>query len=189
MLGFEYFCKREALGAVVATGVAFGAGVALAEGPQHGCYMRDYSEAHLAKHPTQIVDWMTLWVYEDEDRDTMANMTVGFARQGNVRGTVFAGETVSQALVCFDMDGVPGCGVECDGGYFTVERDQADGMTIETRYLLVGDTDECGGAVDLAEVEGQAVRYRLNRVDSGQCVSGEDSAGLVGDEMSDEGES
>ncbi|MCP4818056.1 MAG: hypothetical protein GY883_02630 [Shimia sp.] len=180
MLGFEYFCKKEALGVVVAAAAALGAGGAQAVGPELGCYTRDYSDAHLAKYPRQIVDWMTLWVHEDEDGHPMASMTVGFADQGHVAGTAFGGQMASQFLVCLDIEGVPACGVECDGGYFTVVKDSADSMTIETSYLMVGDVDSCGGAVDLAEVQGQAVRYKLNRVESGMCVSGE---------MPDEGES
>ncbi len=145
------------------------AGPALAEGPDAGCYVRDYSDAHLAQSPAQVVDWMQLWVYEDENSNKLANMLVGFANQGHVAGTKHAGQVLDQFLLCFDYDSRKGCTVECDGGNFFVTRDTGEAMTIETDYLMVGATDSCGGAVDLAEKPGKAVKYKLNRVAAHQC--------------------
>ncbi|WP_299419441.1 hypothetical protein [uncultured Shimia sp.] len=145
------------------------AGPALAEGPPEGCYVRDYSDAHLAGQTAQVVDWMQLWIYSDENQNKLANMLVGFTNQGHVAGTQHAGQVMDQFLLCFDSGGRKGCTVECDGGNFFVTRDSGDAMTIETRYLMVGETDSCGGAVDLAEVPGKAVKYKLFRADAQRC--------------------
>ncbi|WP_294220947.1 hypothetical protein [uncultured Shimia sp.] len=145
------------------------AGPVLAEGPDAGCYVRDYSDAHLAGQPAQVVDWMQLWIYQDDNQNKLANMLVGFSNQGHVAGTEHAGQVLDQFLLCFDYDGRKGCAVECDGGNFYVARDTGEAMTIETDNLWVGETDSCGGAVDLAEVPGKPVKYKLNRVAAHQC--------------------
>ncbi|MCH2066371.1 hypothetical protein [Shimia sp.] len=145
------------------------AGPVLAEGPPEGCYVRDYTDAHLAGQPAQVVDWMQLWIYSDENQNKLANMLVGFTNQGHVAGTQHAGQVLDQFLLCFDSGGRKGCTVECDGGNFFVTRDSGDAMTIETSYLMVGETDSCGGAVDLAEVPGKAVKYKLFRADAQRC--------------------
>ncbi len=145
------------------------AGPVWADGPDAGCYVRDYSDAHLAGQPAQVVDWMQLWIYQDDNQNKLANMLVGFSNQGHVASTKHAGQVLDQFLLCFDYDGRQGCTVECDGGNFFVTRETGDAMTIETDYLMVGETDSCGGAVDLAEVPGKAVRYKLNRVVASQC--------------------
>ncbi|TCL09930.1 hypothetical protein BXY66_1997 [Shimia isoporae] len=177
--------KRTALSVLF---VALGSSV-LAEGPDAGCYARDYSAAHLAKHPKQVVDDVVLWIYEDELGNKLADMDVTFAKQGHVAASMFAGQTLNQFLLCFDSRGRAGCAVECDGGAFVVVKDTPEAMTIETEFLLVGDTEECGGAVDMAEVPGKAVRYRLNRVAASQCeglgqpfLATEPNADIEGDE-------
>lgn len=172
---------------LVALSGAVLAGPAGAEGPDAGCYVRDYSDAHLASQPAQVVDWLQLWVYQGDNQNKLANMLVGFSNQGHVAGTQHAGQVLDQFLLCFDYDGHKGCTVECDGGNFFVTRDSGDTMTIETDYLMVGETDSCGGAVDLAEVTGKAVRYKLNRVAASQC----DAARTVfdlGDKVASEAE-
>lgn len=145
------------------------AGPVLAEGPPEGCYVRDYSDAHLAGQPAQVVDWMQLWIYSDENQNKLANMLVGFTKQGHVAGTQHAGQVLDQFLLCFDSGGRTGCTVECDGGNFFVTRDSGDAMTVETHYLMVGETDSCGGAVDLAEQPGKPVKYKLFRADAKHC--------------------
>ncbi len=171
------------------------AGPVLAEGPAEGCYVRDYSAAHLAGQPAQVVDWMQLWVYSDENRNKLANMLVGFTNQGHVANTKHAGQVLDQFLLCFDYDGRKGCTVECDGGNFFVTRDTGDAITIETSYLTVGYTDSCGGAVDLAEKPGQPVKYKLYRADARQCEGARtvydfaESDEVIGDSPSSDGES
>ena len=158
--------------APIALASALWGGVTTAEeGPDPGCYMRDYPADHLAAHPAQVVDRIAMQVYHDELGNTLAHMWVGFAEQGHVAGTRFAGQTLYQFLLCFDHQGQAGCAVECDGGSFRVTKENAKGLTLRTDFLLVGDTEDCGGAVDLAEIPGQPVSYRLNRVDPAICAA------------------
>ncbi len=139
------------------------------EGPRTGCYTRTYTEAHLAARPSQVVSIIRMKVY-DATGGRFANMDVLFANQGHSGRAGFGGQWLSQFLLCFNgSNGNPGCAVECDGGSFTVTRQNENGMTFATDYLMVGDVEGCGGAVDLAEVPGQTVKYKLNRVSAGEC--------------------
>lgn len=138
-----------------------------------GCYTRAYSQAHLDAHPQQVVREMRLWVrVQNGVRDAI--MDVQFANQGHVATEGRGSPQARQVLSCFDLaDGTPFCGVECDGGGFVPVRQTDDSLTIELDYLLIGTTpgeeEVCGGEIDLAEVPGQTVRYRLNRADIAQC--------------------
>jgi len=179
-----------------ALSVAMLAEPVMAQGVPEGCYVRDYSASHLAEQPAQVVDWMQLWVYSEEGFNRQANMLVGFSNQGHVAKTKHAGRVLDQYLSCFEYDGRRGCSVACDGGSFTVTRDAGDSMTIETRYLMVGETDTCGGAVDLAEKPGQSVKYKLYRADASQCEAArtvydfvDTEGGLENNEVADEGPS
>ena len=140
-----------------------------ADEPMEGCYLRDYSAAHLARNPAQVVDRIALRVLQQEGGDMIARIWVDLADQGHVAASGHGGQRMTQFLICWDNEGTPFCAVECDGGSFEVRRQDAGGMVFETRYLMVGETDACGGAVDLAEQPGQAVSYRLDRVEDAIC--------------------
>ena len=112
--------------------------------------MRDYSAAHLAQHPNQIVDWIRLKVFQDAYDGTVADLDVLFANQGHVAGSGFDGRIVGQALHCWESGGETGCSVDCDGGSFIVTKDDGAVLMFKTDGLMVGDTESCGGAVSLA---------------------------------------
>ena len=108
------------------------AGSAIAE-PQvpYGCYLREYSNAHLAKTPDQIVRSMALRIYKQpEFGETVADMNVLFADQGRIRGTQSANAFMDQVLICWTDATTFGCSVERDGGVFTVSRITQDSITI-----------------------------------------------------------
>jgi len=146
-------------------------GPAAAGSPALGCYERDYSAAHLTKHRLQVVDRIVLHITRQEGAGRFANMWVETANQGHVAASGHGGGRFSQFLHCWSDNGVNKCAVECDGGTMQITKQSAKGLTFRTRSLLVGDTDECGGAVDLAEVQGQPVSYRLNRVSDAVCAA------------------
>lgn len=143
---------------------------AVADGPDPGCYERSYSGDHLAAHPAQVVSKMRLLIFEDTNyNQTMAAMEVQMTVQGHVAGTGAAGRTLRQGLICFSGAQTAGCAVECDGGSFTVRRQDKQGIVVSTDYLTVGQTESCGGLVDLAEVPGEAVSYLLNAAPMSVC--------------------
>ena len=162
-----------AVGAALALCLAFAAGPARADGPEPGCFLRDYSDAHLARHPDQVADRMVMRVAVQSTGTTVADLWVTLANQGHVRRSGRGGHRLWQFLVCWSEGGRALCGVECDGGVMEVTRQDGKGLTFRTDYLLIGPTDQCGGEIDLAEVPGQAVSYRLNRV-SGTVCEGEE---------------
>lgn len=145
------------------------AGAALAEGPDLGCYARTYSDAHLAQNPAQVVQRMVLRTRWDDHSDTYAEMWVETADQGHVAAAGQGRQLLEQTLTCWSQGNTDFCGVECDGGSFSVVQQDARGLTLQTSYLMVGDVEGCGGAVDLAEAPGQTTRYRLNRVGDTIC--------------------
>lgn len=140
--------------------LVFGAGAAEAEPPDLGCYQRAYTEEHLAENPQQHVAALRLKIYASTDPNyPFADLDVRL-RDGSFHG---------QTLVCFGESETPFCGVECDGGSMVVTRQDDEALVFRTSYLMVGDSIGCGGAVDLAEVPGELVSYRLNRSDPAVC--------------------
>lgn len=161
--------KKQQVAAVLAAAVLLAAPAA-AEEIRPGCYMRVYSDQHLRDHPAQVVksvrfkvgQWMTEVARE-------ATMEVVPANQGHARGMPWVGARLQQFLICGTESGAPNCMVECDGGSMQVTRQDSKGMVFRTRYMMVGTTGECGGAMDMAEIPGQWVSYRLYRVADGDC--------------------
>ena len=144
-------------------------GLASAEGPAPGCFARDYGAAHLVAHPEQVVSAMRLRIGEPgADGEAPAEMRVVLSDQGRARAEGVGGQMLTQALVCKDWGDGPACGVECDGGLFSVVED-AEGVTLTTDRLLVGESEECGGSFDLVEREGEPVSYRLLRAEPSAC--------------------
>jgi len=140
--------------------------------PPAGCCVRDYSAGHLAKNPNQVVDRISV-SFRQNAGDRVAQMSVLTADQGHAREDGHGSQLFAQYLYCFAPSGGFKnwtCSVECDGGSMEITRDDDKMLEFRTNYLLVGETDECGGAVDLAEIVGQRVTYRLTRVADSQCV-------------------
>ena len=147
------------------------AGGAQAGGPAPGCFERSYSADHLARHPEQVVERIVLQILTNGE-NTAARLWVNTARQGHARAEGLGGQRFAQVLECWDdADGRGFCAVECDGGNFTVTKRDAKSLTFETKYLMVGDTEECGGAVDLAERPRELVTYRLNAAADAICAA------------------
>ena len=155
------------------------AGTASAQDITRGCFERDYTAEHLASHPLQVVDDIKLRFYDDEYGNVLAEMLVLTANQGHVAKDGLGGQTFWQFLLCWDNGGLGGCSVECDGGGFDIEIDDGNTLQFVTQGLWVGETDECGGAANIAEVPpryegdefipGEPVSYRLYRTDDTAC--------------------
>lgn len=141
--------------------------------PTFGCYERVYSDQHLAGQPDQVVRELRLYLTssESENMQWTAGMEVISANQGHAARDGLGAQRFTQFLICWEDDGRRGCSVECDGGSLMITKDDANGLTFRTDYLMVGDTGECGGALDLAEKVGQAVSYRLSRVAEHTCAA------------------
>lgn len=153
-------------------GVALALPVQAQSAPPEGCYQRNYSQQHLAKNPDQVVEQIAV-KFGQKAADRIAQMSVLTANQGHVRASGNGGQLFDQYLYCFAPRGGAKnwtCSVECDGGSMEIMR--ADGKTLlfRTDYLLVGDSKECGGPVDLAEKINTQVTYKLTRVADSQCA-------------------
>ncbi len=137
-----------------------------------GCYAREYSDTHLVSQPNQVVAAIWLNFYHQQGND-FAALSVVTSEQGHAAKSGLGNQFFDQFLICSD----PGrsgsdravCAVECDGGSFWIKAFDGKVLDIRTQYLMAGDTEGCGGAINLAEKPGQPVTYRLYRVDDAQC--------------------
>ena len=135
-----------------------------------GCYHRTYSDAHIAAHPEQVVSAISVAFGIDEYDQYSASVAVSTSNGGHVKDTELALRTFEQGLLCWNDGGEVTCSVDCDAGFFEVTRDTGDSIDLTLTYLWVGETEECGGAVDIAEVSGEPVVYRLYKSPPEACV-------------------
>lgn len=151
--------------------IALIASPVFADQPDLGCYERVYSADHLKSHPEQVVSAIRMLVFDHKEyADRIASMEVLFANQGHVRAAGMGEQLLRQSLFCGQNSSGEGwCSVECDGGGFTVTKQDNSGITFRTDYLMVGDTEGCGGTIDMAEIPGKPVLYRLNRTSEAVC--------------------
>ena len=79
---------------------------ALAQDMPLGCYGRDYSDAHLASHPGQGIDWITINFYPSPYADqgateTWADITVMTANQGQAARDGVGGMILTETAINF----------------------------------------------------------------------------------------
>ena len=163
-------CIRQTL----VVGLLLGGASPLLAGPPEGCFARSYSEAHLAQHPAQVVREISIAFgdFAGDDAPWM-DVQVEVADQGHAQVTGQGGNTYGQIARCFaDARAKAGwsCAVECDGGVMRIERLDGDGLLVRLAYFMMNTGDDCGGEVDLAEVPGQEVAYRLDRQPDAHCA-------------------
>lgn len=105
-----------------------------AQAGEHKCWSRQYSAAHLADHPDQMVTAMDFTLQFDQDFHFFElNATLRDGKTGQSTGT------------CSEYEGVISCGVDCDGGSVALSH-AADGkvMLDLTRSGYIRMTDSCG---------------------------------------------
>lgn len=153
--------------------IAMAIGPLSAEATPLGCYARDYDEAHLAAHPDQVVRSIRLDFRHDEkcDQDWVAIAAI-MADQGHARRDGHGGRHFDQSASCHHGDNGFACSVDCDGGSFTVTREEGDILEITTYHFSMGAADGCGGVTNLAEAltYGEPTIYRLYRSSADDCV-------------------
>ena len=137
---------------------------AIAQDVPNGCYVRDYSDAHLAKYPEQVVDRISIEFSPSGDF-TSAEVKVRLADQGHSGRAGYGGQFVSEFAENYATP--LRFNVECDGGGFDVINSDSAGILIETDWFrLSDDVSECsGGRVrsDLHEEGGSSTKYRLTQ--------------------------
>lgn len=138
-----------------------------------GCWTRAYDKDHLRGHPAQVVEKIMFGAFPGSDgTSATADMVVVAANQGHAAQQGLGGQKLVQVLLCYaDKSAGAGwrCAVECDGGSLEITRLDDKMLEFRTDYLLVGDAESCGGALDLAEAPGQFVTYRLYRPSGPHC--------------------
>ncbi|MFK7835376.1 MAG: hypothetical protein AB8B60_04085 [Sulfitobacter sp.] len=157
---------------VVALGLAGVVAMPVLAAPQ-GCFERRYSEDHLARNPAQVVQEMSVAFggFAGDDVPWM-DVTIIAAPQGHAADAGQGGELFGTIARCTPSDVTLygwSCSVECDGGTLHIEQLDDRKLKMWTEYFLLGTGDDCGGALDLAEVPLTAVTYHLNRVPDARC--------------------
>jgi len=139
-----------------------------------GCYSRDYSADHLKQNPAQNVASLRLnflRATEETGGAPVMEVMVRLADQGRARAEGMGGMMLTQTAYCFNEGKGWICGVECDGGIMEIGRMSGDMLDVKTSNFWVGNTDECGGAFDLAEGRGTTT-YRVKKAAASACLGG-----------------
>ncbi|WP_157961668.1 hypothetical protein [Acuticoccus kandeliae] len=124
--------------------LAFSDLVALKDGAD-ACWVRDYDNAHLARHPDQTVTRMALSldVFHDSDPQTPS---LGFLLTARRRGGDGEPGAVGR---CQQRDDGVACYAECDGGGFLLRRASSPGAILldmrHVGWLRLHDCDETEG--------------------------------------------
>jgi hypothetical protein len=150
---------------VLITGIA---ALLLATGAAHtetnalGCFARVYDEAHLAKHPDQLVTAVKLHI-----RKWTEEKYVEFALKVKVRGR---NETLHTGGLCQKGESGLSCSVDCDGGGINVvPRGDHAMMYVERIRMATCDSDYVDSGEDLSGGKDDRV-FRLNRVNERECA-------------------
>lgn len=117
------------------------------------CWARDYDAAHLAAHPDQRVVSITLGpstVSGTVDGETVHRLVV------RLRGP----DTVATATAYCSGTGAMDCGIEGDGGVFTLTPDGASVLLRVGEYGLW--LEGAAGAVELSGTSGDDRVFRLD---------------------------
>lgn len=139
-----------------------------------GCYVREYSDAHLASHLTQHIRTLKVIVQTDGAIDSDGEYVSVWARlanQGQARLRGIGGQVLHQSAFCGDYDGTLGCAVECDGGFLTIRQASIDMLEFETSYFSLNRDGDCGeGLADLAETQNAPTIYKLESRLMTECM-------------------
>ena len=143
---------------------------AIAQDVPVGCYTRDYSDAHLASNPDQVVDRISI-EFIRHDEFTSAEVKVLLADQGHSGRAGYGGQFVSEVAANYATP--LQFGIECDGGSFDVIESDSQGIVIETGWFRLSDNaNGCSGEdirSNLHEEVGSSTRYRLTQSAAAAC--------------------
>ncbi|MCB1405014.1 MAG: hypothetical protein KDK01_01825 [Rhodobacteraceae bacterium] len=158
---------KKALGlSTICISAVLSVSAALAQAIPSGCFVREYSRAHMAQQPRQVTDLVALWIAPG---GAAFAILARMANQGHARNSGLAGLGMREEGFC---PTARRCVVYCDGGGFDITRVASDSITISTRHLRVTGGESCSGSArvsNLAEVSGQPTLYRLDRRPNAVC--------------------
>jgi len=140
----------------------------IAQDVPSGCFVRDYSEDHLAQNPEQIVDRISI-LFGPIDGLVLADVKVQMANQGHAAVNGYGGAYFSEVAGTFSE--ALTFAVDCDGGFFDVVHFDGDSIEIETSGFRLS-PDGCGdqgNVSNLLETGSSSTTYTLNRTELGAC--------------------
>jgi hypothetical protein len=112
------------------------------------CFARNYSAAHLAKHPKQMVSsikfFLTYFKHEPDEDEPQGYRSYIYRLAVQLRGR--PGKTFKAVGDCLPGDGVIHCSVECDGGGVQVSwRKKPETILVDLRETGHIRLASCGG--------------------------------------------
>jgi hypothetical protein len=145
--------------------LALSAAVAQAAEPPFGCYIRNYDKQHLTKHKKQDITSMSLKLYSGKDVEGFTGAMFAEVRvklRGNTK------QTWSEVADCSGKPGAWKCGIECDGGGFTLKEDDKGITLANTNYFRVA-KDGCGENSMMIEATPEHRMFRLKKANLANC--------------------
>lgn len=142
--------------------ITLGSTASAAESMQ-GCFIRNYSDAHLAKHPNQLVTSVRLFARRNDSREE-------FFLELKLRGR---SESLSTAGICLDQDSRSfHCFVDCNGGGINIRPQSSHVMMYLDQITMKKTCDMNPG-----DIEGNVVVsgglddrvFRIDRVNDAAC--------------------
>lgn len=144
---------------------------AAAQAVPNGCYSRTYSAEHLAANPEQVVEWITLAFYPEDNLSgqVQTRLRVRLADQGHAARDGVGGMVMMQFLSNFVQPDA--FHVDGDGGSLRITQLDAAGLIFETGGLFIspgGDFFEKDRS-NLSEGPGRLTTYRLDAAPLNAC--------------------
>lgn len=142
------------------------------------CYARRYDAAHLNAHPeqkvTEIQFRLSYFRHDPDDYFPQGQRNYYFAVLARLRGQ---GKLLTSMGECVPGDGRVSCGVECDGGGFTLTRRPPGKVLLSLgengRLRMTEGCDEEEDAVDL-EAGADDKEFLLTKADDATCPAYDD---------------
>ena len=131
-----------------------------------GCFVRAYTQEHLASHPEQGVAEVQM---RFDDRDLSLTIMARMGRGGQAARDGARGLDLMEFATC---DSSGRCNIPCDGGIVWLHRNEGDSILVRTRGARLA-TEACNTTLpfsDLAENRGQITTYRLYRANAAACT-------------------
>ena len=142
-----------------------------------GCYSRNYSADHVAKHPKQVVKEISVRFHIWEG-DPFAGIRLKTTNQGHMRQSGQGGQIFEEGSECILEPWPKGLGAKIgwvclsstNSGGIYLQRFDDDMLIFRTKGFVLGESESLLGVMDLAELPDKWVTYKLFRVDGAQCV-------------------
>jgi hypothetical protein len=154
--------KHVCLAAVL---LAFSNQILQAAEPPFGCYVRNYDKQHLKIHKGQNITSMSLKLYSGKD---VEGFTGAMFADVSVKLRGDNKQTWSEVADCSGKPGAWTCGIECDGGGFTLKENSTGIVLTNSSYFRLA-KDGCGENSMMIEATPEHRVFKLKKSQLSAC--------------------